>query len=100
MKNLLDIIAQNQIKLGPLPNSQKPTEDLAQKAWEKGLMITFGVLGAVALLMIVINGFLYITANGGAQKTVQARLGVLYSVIGLIVVIFAAAIVTFVAKGL
>ena len=54
----------------------------------------------VALLMIVINGLLYITANGDAQKTVQARLGVLYSAIGLIVVIFAAAIVTFVAKGL
>lgn len=89
-----------QIRLDPLPNSQKTTEDIAQKAWEKGLMITFGVLGAVALLMIVINGFLYITANGDAQKTVQARLGVLYSVIGLIVVIFAAAIVTFVAKGL
>lgn len=82
-----------------MPNA-KVKEDVAQNAWENGLNIGFAVIGVVALLMIVINGFLYITAAGDPQKTAHARSGLLYAAIGLIVALVSATIVTYVVGGI
>lgn len=87
-----------QLNLSPLPNSGA-NDDYAKKAWETGLNIAFGTLAVIAVMMIVINGFQYITAGGDPQKMANAQKGVLYSLIGLVVVLFAAGIVTFALKG-
>lgn len=87
-----------QLDLSPLPFNGG-TKDYANDAWNNGLTITFGIFGVAAILMIVINGFLYVTSSGDPQKMAQARMGLLYSIIGLIVIVFAAAIVTFAVKG-
>lgn len=85
------------LNISPLPNLG--SGDQGQLAWDRAMSIVFGTVAAIALLMIVINGYLYVTSSGDAQRMAQARQGLIYSIIGLLVVLFAAVIVTFVAKG-
>lgn len=54
------------------------------------------VLGAIAVLMIVIGGIKYTTSNGEASSMKSAKDTILYSVVGLVVAILAYAIVNFV----
>ena len=55
-----------------------------------------GLVGVLALGFIVFGGFLYITAHGESQQIEKAKGIIIYSVIGIIVVGLAAALVTFV----
>lgn len=57
------------------------------------------VLGAIAVIMIVIGGIRYVTSGGDASGVTAAKNTILYAVIGLIVAILAYAIVNFVAKS-
>lgn len=57
------------------------------------------VLGAIAVIMIVIGGIRYTTSGGDSSSTTAAKNTILYAVIGLIVAILAFAIVNFVAKS-
>jgi len=54
------------------------------------------VLGAIAVVMIVIGGIRYTTSNGDSSATKAAKDTILYAVIGLIIAIMAYAIVNFV----
>jgi hypothetical protein len=54
------------------------------------------ILGAIAVIMIVIGGIRYATSNGDSSAITSAKNTILYSVIGLIVAIMAYAIVNFV----
>jgi hypothetical protein len=58
--------------------------------------IVFGILGAVAVLMIVVAGFRYIVSAGDAQATAKAKNGIIYACVGLGVSIAAEVIVQFV----
>ncbi len=58
----------------------------------------FVILGAIAILMIVIAGLRYIFARGDAEKVKQAKNVILYSVIGLVISASAYSIVNFVLK--
>ncbi|MDB5164945.1 MAG: rane protein of unknown function [Candidatus Saccharibacteria bacterium] len=60
------------------------------------LQIVFGVLGALAVLMIVIAGLRFITAQGNPQETAKARSTIVYAIVGLLVALMAEAIVSFV----
>ena len=60
------------------------------------LAYVFALTATIAVLMIVIGGFRYITAGGDPNSTAQARKTVLYAVIGLLVTMAAYSIVTFV----
>jgi hypothetical protein len=64
------------------------------------LQVVFGVLGAIAVLIIVIAGLRFITAQGDPQGVAKARSAILYAAIGLIVALSAEVIVTFVLKNL
>ena len=57
------------------------------------------VVGAISIIMIVIGGILFALSSGDAQKAAKARSTILYAVVGLIVSIFASAIVNFVFDG-
>ncbi len=54
------------------------------------------ILGAIAVIMIIIGGIRYTTSNGDASSIKAAKDTILYAVIGLIVAILAYAIVNFV----
>ena len=55
-----------------------------------------GVLGIVAVVVIILGGISYMTSNGDATKVKKAKDTILYGVIGLVSVILSAAIVNFV----
>jgi ABC-type amino acid transport system permease subunit len=64
------------------------------------LSIVFGIIGALALLVITIAGFRYILSAGDPQKTADAKSTIIYALIGLVVAISAEAIVAFVVNRL
>lgn len=64
--------------------------------WNTILNIFTYIIGAVAVLMIIIGGLRYTTSNGDPTTTTSAKNTILYAVIGLIVAMMANAIVNFV----
>ncbi len=54
------------------------------------------VIGGVAVLIIVVGGFMYILSAGDANNTKRAKDTILYAVIGLVIALFAQAIISFV----
>jgi TRAP-type C4-dicarboxylate transport system permease small subunit len=52
--------------------------------------------GIVAVIVIIIAGYMYVTSNGDPSSTTKAKNAILYAVIGLVVVISAFAITWFV----
>lgn len=54
------------------------------------------VAGAVAVVMIVISGLRMITANGEAANIAKARTTIIYTVVGLAVIVAARTIILFV----
>jgi hypothetical protein len=57
------------------------------------------VLGAIAVIMIVVGGIRYATSNGESSAITGAKNTILYSVVGLVVAIMAYAIVNFVVDA-
>ncbi len=58
--------------------------------------VVLGVVGFLAVAMIILGGISYVTSQGDASKTTKARNTILYGVIGLVVALLAFAIVNFV----
>lgn len=54
------------------------------------------ILGAIAVIMIIIGGIRYATSNGESSAVQSAKNTILYSVIGLVVAILSYAIVNFI----
>ncbi len=63
------------------------------------LQIVFGVVGAVTVLIIVINALRLIASQGNPQEATKARQGIVYALVGLLLALSAEAIVTFVIGG-
>ena len=64
-----------------------------------GLNIIYFFLGAIAVIMIIIAGITMTTSGGDAEAVKKAKNTILYSVIGLIVVLMAFTITQFVIKN-
>lgn len=58
--------------------------------------VIIGVIGFVAVVMIIMGGISFATSQGDSSKVAKARNTILYGVIGLIVALLAYAIVNFV----
>ena len=58
------------------------------------------VAGVAAVIMIMIGGFRYITANGDAQSATNAKKTVFAAAIGLLVIAASWSIITFVLRSL
>jgi hypothetical protein len=56
------------------------------------------LIGAVAVIMIILGGIRYVISNGDSSQVTSAKNTILYAVIGLIVALLAYAIVNFVIK--
>jgi ABC-type amino acid transport system permease subunit len=85
---------QSNIKGGSLPD---PEAD--QGSIKTVLQIVFGIIGAFAVLNITLSGLKYVTSAGNEQKTAEAKNGIVYSLVGLMIAISAEAIVAFVITG-
>jgi hypothetical protein len=86
--------------LTPISGSSLPQASADSASIQTALQIVFGIIGALALLMITVSGLRYIVSSGDPQKTAQAKNGIIYALVGLTVAIFAEAIVLFVAGRL
>jgi hypothetical protein len=80
---------------GNLPNTGASNNEIAII-----IRIVLGIAGAVALLMITLSGFRYITSDGDPQKMNTAKNGIIYSLIGLVIAVIAQGLVTFVVSKL
>lgn len=63
-----------------------------------GIKLALQILGTVAVIIIIIAGFRFVTANGNKDSVAKARNTILYAAIGLVVAILSYAIVTFVTS--
>lgn len=64
------------------------------------LNTAYAFAGTVAVAFIVYGGIQYLTANGDAGKITKAKNTIVYAVVGLLIVILAAAITYFVTQGI
>ena len=62
--------------------------------------VVVGVVGFVAVAMIVMGGISFATSQGDTSKVAKARNTVLYGVVGLVVALLAFAIVNFVLTSI
>jgi len=90
MKDQLFLIAQS-LKYNELPDV-KADENLLKT----GLTITFTIMGAIAVMMVVIGAIKYGSSQGDPSAISSAKNTILYAIIGLVVSIFAVSIVSFV----
>lgn len=63
------------------------------------VQVLLTAVGVISVIMIVIGGIMFILSSGDAQKAAKARNTILYAVVGLVVAVFASAIVNFVFDG-
>jgi predicted signal transduction protein with EAL and GGDEF domain len=80
---------------GSLPHGSGSTATI-----DKILSIVFAFSGSIAVLIIVIGGFRYIVARGDPSATAAAKNTIIYALVGLVIVMAAYSIVTFVVKGI
>jgi cytochrome bd-type quinol oxidase subunit 2 len=53
------------------------------------------IVGIVAVIMIIVSGLQFMTANGNPQNIAKARSSLMYAIIGLVIVVLAQVIVHF-----
>jgi hypothetical protein len=93
--NAIDSIGQGVQGAGGKTASTTELTDLIKSI----INVMLFILGAIAVIMIIIGGIRYTTSNGDASATKGAKDTILYAVIGLIVAILAYAIVNFVVAA-
>lgn len=67
---------------------------------ESIINILLFIIGAIAVIMIIIGGIKYTTSNGDQAQVTSAKNTILYAIVGLVVAIMAYAIVNFVVDKL
>ena len=95
MNNLIGLLAVTFSSGGTDYNVNIP-ETNATSLTTNILNIVYFALGVVAVIMIILSGYQYLTANGEPAKAQKAMQSILYAAIGLVVVIGAFAITNFV----
>lgn len=87
----------SQIKISPSDlNLQGAPTEVGSSQVEGILMTVYFWAGIVAVIVIIIGGIRYASSNGDASGVKSAKDTILYAVVGLIVIIMAAAITGFI----
>ncbi len=81
-------------------DSNDKDEEQAQERVKNILNTVFLWVGIIAVVVIIIGGVLYAVSQGDPAKIARAKATILYSVIGLIVVLMSFAIVNFVLSNI
>mgnify|MGYP006919896882 CR=1 FL=1 len=66
---------------------------------QTGINILLYIIGVISVIMIIIGGLRYATSGGNASTVTSAKNTILYAVIGLVIAIFAYAIINFVLNN-
>lgn len=78
---------------------REPKTDLTSTV-KKIVDFIIGLIGIVAVFMVIFGGFQYTTSQGDAGKVKKAKDTILYGIVGLVVALLAFGIVNFVLKSL
>lgn len=62
------------------------------------LMITFAVIGAISVIMVIIGGIKYTGSQGDPAGTAKAKNTIIYALVGVVISVFAVTIVQFAIK--
>lgn len=76
--------------------NSKRIESGTNSIFVKILQIVVFATAAISVIMIVIGGFRYVVSSGDSNAVSGAKNTILYALIGLVVAIFAQAIISFV----
>jgi len=68
----------------------------AESLFTNVLDLVYFFFGVAAVISIIISGILYVVSNGDSGKVTQAKNGVLYGVVGLVISLMAFVITGFV----
>ncbi len=68
----------------------------ANSLFANGLNLIYFAAGTVAVIIIIVAGFMYATSGGNAANITKAKNALMYAVIGLVVVALAFVITQFV----
>jgi hypothetical protein len=77
-----------------------PKGDFTSSTTASALRLFFGVVGAVAVLIITIGGFRYVISQGNPQETAKAKNAIMYAVVGLVICVAAFGIIEYVIPRL
>ena len=68
--------------------------------FNKVTTILFIIIGALAVIMLIIGGIMYVLSAGDSKRVESAKNTILYAIIGIVVAVFAGTIVHFVLNNL
>lgn len=66
---------------------------------KNGINLALGLVGVIAVVVIIIGGISFVTSQGDAPKVTKARNTILYGVVGMVIALLAFGIVNFVLSG-
>jgi hypothetical protein len=84
------------ITLSPVKPKHLPRSSANSNTVKTILNVVFGIIGAFAFLSMVLSGLKYVTSAGEPGKTSEAKKGIIFALVGLMLAITAEAIVAFV----
>lgn len=85
---------------GKCTNADAPGGGDLTKIFKTITNILLLIIGAVAVIVLIIAGLRYVTSSGDASKVKAAKDTILYAVVGIIVALLAYAIVNFVINAI
>lgn len=81
---------------GDTYSTQESGEQSLTRTIQRGIQAVIGILGVVAVIMILYAGFTWLTAGGNEEQVKKAKKIIKQAVIGLIIISLAYALVAFV----
>lgn len=75
-------------------------EGISQSNVANGLYIVFGIAGGISLIVVAYGALKYVLSQGNPQETSKAKNTIIDGLIGLVVIISAASITSFVINFL
>lgn len=96
---MLDLIGSAHAQLTGLPTLHPLTNNPSFTSVALNILnwVLF-LAGALAVVYLIYGGILYITAGGDAEKATKGRTAVINAIIGIVIILLALALVTWVAN--
>lgn len=77
-----------------------PSDNAMLKLFTRIINILFFAAGVLAVFMVILGGFKYVTSAGDAQKAASGRQTLIFALIGLVVVVVSRQLLLFVLERL
>lgn len=71
-----------------------------QGIFTKIVNIMLFLVGAIAVIMLIVGGIRYVTSGGAQDQVTAAKNTIMYAIVGIVVAVLAYAVVNFVVNGL